>query len=63
MDHECKGTNSYVVSDGQMLMGWSVEMHGANVVFYDATPTIDDQLLVRWKPIDYYYNFTSIFER
>ena len=62
VDHEYKGTKSYVVSEGQMLMGWSVEMRGTDVIFYDATKTIDSDMLVRWKPIDYYYSFTSLFE-
>lgn len=63
IDEEYIGAHDYTVKDGQLVMGWSVHMGSADVVFYDATPTIDDHLLVRWKPIDYYYNLTAIFER
>lgn len=63
VDSEFQGTKECVLNDGQLLMGWGVMMSGADIVFYDATQTIDDKMLVRWKPIDYYYSFTSVFEK
>ena len=62
VDHEYKGEVGYTTKDGQLIMGWSVDMHGRDIILYDATMTIDDMMLVRWKPIDYYYSFTGIFE-
>ena len=63
VDHSYKGTKDYTESNGQLLMGWSVDMRGVDIVFYDATITMDDEMLVRWKPIDYYYSFTGRFEK
>ena len=62
IDHEYKGSKDYTMKEGQLIMGWSVETDGTAIVFYDATRTIDGRMLVRWKPIDYYYSFTGIFE-
>ena len=62
-DNEEVGRGGYTIDRGQAVMGWSVEMHSIPIVLYDATMTADDRLLLRWKPIDYYYNFTTQFER
>ena len=58
-----KGEGSYRMVRGQAIMGWAVNLRGYDIVFYDATLTTDDKLILRWKPIDFYYNFTSIFDR
>ena len=62
-DNEEVGRGSYIIDKGQAIMGWSVELRSTPIVLYDATMTADDRLLLRWKPIDYYYNFTSEFKR
>ena len=63
VDNEEVGRGGYRIDRGQAIMGWSVEMHSIPIVLYDATMTADEHLLLRWKPLDYYYNFTGIFER
>ena len=62
VDNEHKGVKDYTTKDGQLIMGWAVDMHGSEIIFYDATMSIDEKMLLRWKPIDYYYSFTGIFK-
>lgn len=63
IDGEPIGKGTYYKSDGQLVMGWGVETNGMHIVFHDATLTIDNRLLLRWRPIEQFYAYTSVFEK
>lgn len=62
VDGEYKGGGHYVITEDVAVFGWSIDLSGENILFLDAMLT-DEILFVRWKPIEYWYPYTSGFER
>lgn len=62
LDGEYKGGGHYVITEDVAVFGWSIDLCGENILFLDAMLT-DEVLFVRWKPIEYWYPYTSGFER
>lgn len=62
VDGEYKGGGHYVITEDVAVFGWSIDLCGEDILFLDAMLT-DEVLFVRWKPIEYWYPYTSGFER
>lgn len=61
-DGEYKGGGHYTIAEDVAVFGWSIDLCGEDILFLDAMLT-DKVLFVRWKPIEYWYPYTSGFER
>lgn len=53
----------YRINNYTLVCGWIIEIDGVEFLFLDATVTSNDELLLRWKPIDFYYPYTTTFKR
>lgn len=62
VDGQDMGGGEYEVMENVAVFGWGIDIHGVNVLFLDAT-MMNDKLMLRWKPSDFYYPYTSVFER
>ena len=62
LDGEYKGGGHYTLSNDVAVFGWHIFLRGEDILFLDAMLT-DEVLFVRWKPIEYWYPYTSGFER
>lgn len=61
IDGISRGVGRYYIREGQLIIGWSVQLDYWDIVLCDAALTYDNMLLLRWKPTGYYYSFTSVF--
>lgn len=62
VDGQYKGGGEYEAMENVAVFGWGIYIHGVDVLFLDAT-MMNDKLMLRWKPSDFYYPYTSVFER
>lgn len=62
VDGEYKGGGHYTIVEDVAVFGWSIDLCGEDILFLDAMLT-DEVLFVRWKPIEYWYPYTSGFEK
>lgn len=62
VDGEYKGGGHYTLADDVAVFGWSIDLCGEDILFLDAILT-DEVLFVRWKPIEYWYPYTSGFKK
>lgn len=52
----------YRIIKNTMVLDWTINVRGVEFLFLDATLTSDNELLLRWKPIDFWYPYTTIFK-
>jgi cell division protein FtsB len=46
-----------------MVLGWSVEWYGIDFQLLDATLASEEDMLLRWKPSDFWYPYTTVYKR
>ena len=54
---------NYRINNYTLVCGWTIEINGVEFLFLDATLSSNDELLLRWKPVDFYYPYTTVFKR
>lgn len=59
IDSKAIYSGSYNKDAGLMVMGWDIEWHGIDFLFLDARLASDDEMLLRWKPHDFWYPYTT----
>lgn len=62
MDEERVAHDEYHMVNGIAVMGWDAEIEGIDVLFLDATVS-GNNLMLRWKPSDFYYPYTTCFRK
>jgi hypothetical protein len=62
MDEERVAHDEYHMVNGIAVMGWNAEIEGIEVLFLDATVS-GNNLMLRWKPSDFYYPYTTCFRK
>jgi hypothetical protein len=63
VDNYLAKTDYYRTYKDQVIIGWSFKLDGLDILLIDMKLTSEDDLLLRWKPDNMYYPYTSIFRR
>ena len=62
VDHEHVGGGHYTVTEDGAVFGWTLDIHGTDILFLDASRK-GEVLFVRWKPTNFWYPYTSAFNQ
>lgn len=63
IDDNPVGGGDYHLDKDVMVLGWSVEWYGIDFQLLDATLASEDDMLLRWKPSDFWYPYTTVYKR
>lgn len=57
------GSGDYVFIDDYIVFGWTLDFHDIYVLMLDASLADSNTLALKWKPIGFWYPYTSLFVR
>ena len=52
----------YIISNQILICGWTIKTEYVEILFLDMF-LHNGNLILRWKPIDFYYPYTTVFKR